>query len=165
MSDCGPPCRALNDRQHRFHLLCLAGESAAEAYRQTASPKRKTPTKVTCESMGPRMHRSTQVQSAIGFHREHDAKKFSAEKATALKRLRKIAEKGAKSEATAGDAVRAITQESKMLGWNEPERVSFTADAQVELAKEMAELATRAVDDPEAMDQLRALHKKTKGEG
>ena len=161
MSDCGPPCEALKDRHHRFHLLCLSGESAAEAYRQTASSKRKQPTKVTCESMGPRMHRSTQVQAALSHHRDQDAEKFSAEKARALKRLRKIAKKGAKSEATAGDAVRAIAQESKICGWYAVEKHehSFSPEKVDDLARKARG------GDKDAAKELRDRLRELRGKG
>ncbi len=123
--DCGEACRALNDRQRRMHLLYLEGHSAAECYRRTAS-RGKKPSPATCETNGPRLLRSAQVQAALDHHRELDAERHAMTKARAVKWLGDLAEAVDQSEAEPKDGIAAIRQLGKMLGWAAPVKVEIT---------------------------------------
>lgn len=85
-SDCGPSCEKLNEREHKMHLLSLDGHSAALCYRETAKKGQK-PSAATCETNGPKILRSAQIQAAFTWHRYCDSVRYAGTKQRAVEIL------------------------------------------------------------------------------
>ncbi len=128
-SQCGPPCRELSERYHRFHLLYLMRDRPDwECYRDSASDRR--PCKAqrrTCEVEASKFLHKPKMQDALRHHRDIarkiDEEKSEGNKAEASRLLFRIAREGAGEAATAGDAVRALAGLAKLHGWEPPKEV------------------------------------------
>lgn len=91
-SDCGEPCQALSDRDHRFHLLHLKGLSNTEAEIRCAAAKGKKIKRDSARAQGAKRLASPSVQAAVQHHRAIECKRYMATKQRSIERLAAIAE-------------------------------------------------------------------------